>query len=60
MNDVGQIAGSYAGTNYVYHGFLRDTNGTLTSFDMPGTHTYVNDINLGGYLVGRYSSRTGL
>jgi hypothetical protein len=60
MNDVGQIAGSYAASDYTYHGFFRDTNGTFTSFDMPGTRTYVNGINLGGYLVGRYGSRSGI
>jgi hypothetical protein len=54
MNDPGQIAGSYRTSDAVYHGFLRDTNGTFTSFTLPGTQTFVNDINQGGFIVGQY------
>jgi len=56
MNDVGQVAGSYHDTNYVYHGFLRGANGTFTTFSLPGRQTYVNDINQGGFIVGQYGS----
>jgi hypothetical protein len=56
MNDVGQIAGSYAGSNYVNHAFLRDTNGTVTLFSVGTAPTSVSDINQGGYIVGVYGA----
>jgi hypothetical protein len=57
MNDAGQIAGSYAGSNYVYSAFLRDTNGTVTLFSVSGAPTTLSDINQGGFIVGGYGAR---
>jgi len=60
MNDAGQIAGSYAGSNYIYYAFLRDTNGSFTPFSVSGAPTTVSDINQGGFIVGGYGARNSL
>ena len=40
INAVGAITGFYFDANFVGHGFLRATDGTITSFDAPGAdHT---------------------
>jgi hypothetical protein len=39
VNEAGTIAGWYADVNLVYHGFVRDPNGTMTVFDAPGAGT---------------------
>ena len=31
------IAGSFQDENYVYHGYIRAANGTITTFDVPGS-----------------------
>src|SRR5258708_4782355 len=36
INPPGQIVGSYFDSNFVTHGFVRATGGTMTSFDAPG------------------------
>ena len=35
----GEIAGVYIDTNYVFHGFLRAPDGTITEYDAPGAGT---------------------
>ena len=32
----GEVAGEYQDANNVYHGFLRNSDGTITKFDVPG------------------------
>jgi uncharacterized membrane protein len=44
----------------VFTGFVRDTNGTITTFTMPGTRTSVAQINQGGSIVGGYGGASGL
>src|SRR5260370_35250293 len=39
INPAGAITGYYVDVNFVGHGFLRATNGTLTTFDAPGAGT---------------------
>jgi hypothetical protein len=39
LNDLGAIAGIYADSNTVYHGFVRTREGRFTSFDAPGAGT---------------------
>jgi hypothetical protein len=40
INPAGEILGYSVDANGIPHGFLRDTNGTFTSFDVPGTAFY--------------------
>ena len=48
------IAGFYTSANH-YHGFLRATDGTFTTFDVPGaTNTNPNSINPSGTVTGDY------
>jgi uncharacterized membrane protein len=39
LNDFGVIAGIYADSNTVYHGFIRTPNAKFTSYDAPGAGT---------------------
>jgi hypothetical protein len=58
INASGDIAGYYTDTNGVFHGFLRDSNGTITTFDAPGAGTAtgegteISDMNASGVIVG--------
>jgi hypothetical protein len=36
INPAGQIVGTYFDSNFATHGFVRATDGTITSFDAPG------------------------
>jgi hypothetical protein len=40
INPAGEILGYSVDANGIPHGFLRDTHGTFTSFDVPGTAFY--------------------
>jgi hypothetical protein len=61
-NSLGAVVGSYTDANVVPHGFLRSTNGTVTSFDAPGAGlgagldegTVAYGINTGGVIVGQF------
>jgi hypothetical protein len=60
IDQAGDIAGSYTMGLNVYHGFVRNPYGTVTSFDPPeGAQTYVTGINDGGAIVGHYSYHAG-
>ena len=58
----------YVDANFVFHGFVRSTNGTFTTFDAPGAATfpfsgegtvaYTN--NPSGAVVGYFVSPDGL
>ena len=56
INVFGQITGYYQDANGHYPGFLRQRNGTFTSFeaDQSVVHgaTYVTDINIAGQIIG--------
>src|SRR5215813_3375731 len=39
INPNGAITGYYFDSGFVYHGFLRDRNGVITTFDVPGAGT---------------------
>ncbi len=52
INSNGQIAGGYADSSNVDHGFV-DTAGTITTIDYPGAvGTVVTDVNSSGHLSG--------
>ncbi len=52
--------------NNVYHGFVRDRDGTFTKFDPPGTGTipfsgtFAYAINDGGVIAGNYLDNSNL
>lgn len=62
LNDWGAITGSYLGADNVYHGFLRNPDGTFTTFDAPHANTSVGSfsgtfpvsINDQGVITGYY------
>jgi len=60
INDSGEIAGSYADSSDVIHGFLRAQDGTVTTFDAPNAdHTWAYYINNNGYIAGVYHNSEG-
>lgn len=69
INTAGAIAGQYADTNGVFHGFLRSPDGTITTFDAPhaGTGpgqgtviTFTDGINPAGAIAGGYIDSTNV
>jgi len=62
---AGQIAGGYIDAGDGAHGFLRTRDGTIVTFDVPGSvRTYVFGINpvgqiVGTYIVGTYNAAHG-
>jgi hypothetical protein len=63
INPAGTIAGHYADTSNVYHGFVRAPNGAVTTFDAPGAGTgsgqgtftaSTGGLNPAGAIVGGY------
>ncbi len=60
INTGGAIAGTYADTSTVYHGFVRAANGKITTFSVPGAGTAALQgsvgisINASGDIVGAY------
>jgi predicted membrane protein len=61
INSSGQIAGYYEDSASTVHGFLRDTSGSITTFDVPGaatgngTGTGTQALNDAGEIVGYYN-----
>ena len=60
INDSGAITGIYFDAAFVEHGFVRDPEGSITSFDAPnaGGQTYALSISASGTITG--SSNSGL
>jgi hypothetical protein len=60
INLFGQIAGYYRDTNSVVHGFVRQPNGTVVTFDPSGsTDTEAVSINAEGQITGFYLGSDG-
>jgi hypothetical protein len=62
INPEGRITGTYYDANNMAHGFLRDSNGTMITFDAPGAGTtgdfpgtYAVGINPKGASLGIYT-----
>jgi hypothetical protein len=61
INDFGVIAGQFQAPNYVFHGFIRDLNGSFTTVDVPGAGTginqgtLINSLNVEGTVAGAYT-----
>ena len=45
LNDFGTVTGYYLDANNVYHGFVRNPKGKVTSFDAPGADTTPDAFN---------------
>jgi hypothetical protein len=61
ISDAGAIAGVYYDANSVDHGFLRSSDGRMTTFDPPGsTATIPIAINLESDIVGYYLDENSL
>jgi hypothetical protein len=60
INPAGAITGSYFDVNSVAHGYIRERDGTFTTFEAPGAGTgvfdgtYVSSIDPAGIVVGDY------
>lgn len=60
VNAAGAITGAYLDANQTYHGFLRDPNGNITTFDAPGAiSTQAIGMNAAGKIVGIYQDASG-
>jgi probable HAF family extracellular repeat protein len=59
INSHGVIVGYYLDENYGYHGFLRSSDGSFTTFDAPGSYsgggTLAIGLNQQGAVVGYYA-----
>jgi hypothetical protein len=72
INNLGEIAGQFQDSSYVYHGFVRYPNGSFTTFDEPDAGTQANpsqyffpgtiawNINLRGTTAGIYIDANGV
>ena len=67
IDTAGDIAGIYADTNSVYHGYLRTASGTITTFDVTGAGTtglfpgtIPTSMNPGGDIAGFYADTAGI
>jgi hypothetical protein len=73
INDLGEVSGTYADVNSVYHGFVRTASGSISTFDVPTTcttaapaadcafeGTFPGGINLVGLIAGTYYGEDGL
>jgi len=57
INNSGQIVGYYVDSAGTPHGFLRATDGTITTIDVPGaTATIAASISNTGWIVGSYAN----
>ncbi len=58
LNDSGSVVGWYLDTVSLSHAFIRDSTGTITSVDFPGTdtETFGFGINNAGTITGNYIS----
>jgi len=66
INPAGAITGWYLDASNVFHGYVRDANGTITTFDVPragtspGQGTLPNWINPAGTIVGLSIDSSGV
>lgn len=65
INDAGTVVGTYVDANNVSHGFLRDPEGKVLSFQAPGANTTLygtmaQSINNAGAVTGAYYDDNGI
>ena len=54
INSQSAIVGYYNDANFVAHGFVRSSGGTITVINVPGAGTYAVAINSAGVITGNY------
>lgn len=55
LNDLGEVTGNYIDGNFIYHGFFRNSDGKIQSFDPPNSiGTFPDGITELGLTVGYY------
>jgi hypothetical protein len=73
INDLGEVSGIWVDVNFIYHGFVRNPDGRITTFDVPTictklssppadcayNGTYAAGVNLLGRVVGTYYGEDG-
>jgi hypothetical protein len=73
INDLGEVSGFYVDANFVFHGFVRTSDGRITTFDVRTTctdtpnppadcafeGTYTANVNLLGRVTGTYYGEDG-
>jgi uncharacterized membrane protein len=62
LNDSDQVVGDFQDASNVFHGFFRDSNGAISTLDVPfagATATLAYDINNYGVIVGQYTGYHG-
>ncbi len=52
INPAGTITGYYVDASYMYHGFVRDKDGIITTFDAGPNFTIPTSINPKGTITG--------
>ena len=61
INDFGVIAGNYVDGNNLSHGFVRTSDGKITTFDAPASQgTYVGNISNFGVIAGTFYDTNGV
>jgi len=66
LNPAGAIAGEFVDDNYVFHGYVRSPDGTITTFDAPSAGTGMNQgtdaghINPAGTISAPYIDSSGV
>ena len=55
VNDLGAITGYFVDGSGIGHGFLRASDGNMTTIDVPGPGTFPGNINNFGFIAGTYS-----
>lgn len=60
INDAGVATGQYVDASNVSHGFVRDRDGAITRFDVPGAgNAFPVSINAEGMITGTYTDANG-
>jgi uncharacterized membrane protein len=60
LNNSGIAVGVYADREFIYHGFVRRPDGTISRFDVPGSpYTQLMGLNDRGDIVGLYQDSAG-
>ena len=62
LNSAGALTGPYIDASNAWHGYVRDPEGNITTFDVPATSqgTYPWGINEAGKTVGQYGDANGV
>jgi len=59
INSSGQVAGDFSDANFVGHSYLRASDGSFTTFDVPGAcYAVALGLNNSGTIVGQYATLT--